>query len=79
MLKSSLCNYSDAYILVNGTISVKNTATQSVDSNNNNIKMFNNFAPFTDCISEINSTQVDNGKNIYIVIQNRVDRFSRIQ
>ena len=78
MLKSSLCNYSDAYILVNGTISVKNTATQSVDSNNNK-KMFNNFAPFTDCISEINSTQVDNGKNIYIVIQNIVDRFGRIQ
>ena len=46
MLKSSLCDYSDAYILMRGTISVENTATP--DSNNNNNKIFKNFAPFTD-------------------------------
>ena len=57
MLKSSLCDYSDAYILVNGTISVNNTAAQGAVVNNNNKKViFKNCAPFTNCISEINNT-----------------------
>ena len=34
MLKSSLCDYSDAYILVKETITVNNTATADVDANN---------------------------------------------
>ena len=38
MLKSSLCDYSDAYILVKGTISVNNTAAQGAAVNNNNKK-----------------------------------------
>ena len=37
-LKSSLCDYSDAYILVKGTISVNNTAAQGAAGNNNNKK-----------------------------------------
>ena len=38
MLKSSLCDYSDAYILVKATISVANTAAQGADANNGNKK-----------------------------------------
>ena len=69
MLKSSLCDYSDAYILVNGTISVNNTAAQGAVVNNNNKKViFKNCAPFTNCISEINNTQIDNAKDIDIVM-----------
>ena len=34
MLKSSLCDYSDAYILVKGTISINNTAAESAAANN---------------------------------------------
>ena len=34
MLKSSLCDYSDAYILVKGTIAVNNTAVLDADANN---------------------------------------------
>ena len=34
MLKSSLCDYSDAYILAKGTITVNNTAAADADSNN---------------------------------------------
>ena len=46
MLKSSLGDYSDAYILVKGTISVNNTATQGAAVNNNNKKViFKNCAP----------------------------------
>ena len=60
MLKSSLCDYSDAYILVKGTISVNNTAAQDATANNTNKKViFKNCAPFTNCISEINNTQIE--------------------
>ena len=69
MLKSSLCDYSDAYILVKGTITVNNTAAQGAAANNTNKKViFKNCAPFTNCISEINNTQIDNAKDIDIVM-----------
>ena len=69
MLKSSLCDYSDAYIIVKGTITVNNTAAEDVAANNINKKViFKNCAPFTDCICEINNTQVDNAKDIDIVM-----------
>ena len=53
------CDYSDAYILVKGTISVNNTADAdaAVDNNNKEV-IFKNCAPFTNCISEINNTQI---------------------
>ena len=69
MLKSSLCDYSDAYILFKGTITVNNTAAADADANNNNKKViFKNCALFTNCISEINNKQVDNSKDIDIVM-----------
>ena len=69
MLKSSLCDYSDAYIPVKGTISVNNTAAAGAAVNNDDKKViFKNCAPFTNCISEISNTQVDNAKDIDIVI-----------
>ena len=67
MLKSSLCDYSDAYILVKGIISVNNNAADGAAANNRKV-IFKNCAPFTNCISEINNTQVDNAKDIDIVI-----------
>ena len=69
MLNFSLCAYSDAYILVIGTITINNTAAADADTTNTNKKViFKNFAPFTNCISEINNTQVDNAKDIDIVM-----------
>ena len=69
MLRSSVCEYSDKYILVKGSISVNNTAAVDADANNTNQKViFKNCAPFTDCISKINNTQVDNAKDIDIVM-----------
>ena len=68
MLRSSLCDYSDAYILVKGNISVNNTAAADADANNTNKKViFKNYALFTDCISKIHNTQVDHAKDIDIV------------
>ena len=69
MLKSSLCDYSDAYILVKETITVNNTAAAGAAANNTNRKViFKNCAPFTNCINEINNTQIDNAKDIDIVM-----------
>ena len=69
MLKSSLCDYSDAYFLVKGTITVNDTSARGVAANNTNQKViFKNFAPFTTCISEINNFQIDNAKDIDIVM-----------
>ena len=69
MVKSSLCDYSDAYILVKETISVNNTAAAGAAVNNNNKKViFKNCAPFTNCISKINNTQKDSAKDIDIVM-----------
>ena len=69
MLKSSLCDHNDAYILVKGTISANNTAAAGAAANNTNKKViFKNCAPFTNCISEINNTQIDNAKDIDIVM-----------
>ena len=65
MLKSSLCDYSDAYILVKGNISDNNAAGTGAAANHTSKKViFKDCAPFTDCISEINNTQVDNAKYI---------------
>ena len=62
MLKPSLCDYSDAYILVKQTITVNNTGTLAAPNNRNKKVIFKKCAPFTDCISEINNTQIDNTK-----------------
>ena len=59
MLRSSLCDYSDAYILVKGNISVNNTAAAGAAANNVTKKViFKNCGPFTNCISKINNTQI---------------------
>ena len=56
MLRSSLCDYSDAHVLVKGTITVNNTAAADADANNTNKKViFRNCAPFVSAISEINN------------------------
>ena len=70
MLRSSLCDYGDAYILANGNISVNNTAVADAAANNTDKKvLFKNCASFTKCISRINNTQVDNAQDIDIVMR----------
>ena len=47
MLRTSLCDYSDAYILIKGTITVANIAAADAHANNTNKKViFKNWAPF---------------------------------
>ena len=65
MLRSDLCDYSDAYIVVKGRISVRGTN----DANKRNKKLtFKNNAPFRSCISKINNTFIDNAEDLDIVM-----------
>ena len=69
MLRSSLCDYSNAYTLVKETITVANTAAAALATNNLNKKViFKNCASFTNCISRINNTQVNDAHDIDVVM-----------
>ena len=71
MFRSRLCDYSDAYILVSETITITGVgvddAAKQLDGRNKGV-IFKNCGPFTDCISEINNTQIDNAKYIDVVM-----------
>ena len=69
VIRTGLCDYSDAYILVKGTVTVSNALAQSAAVNNTNKKaIFKSCAPFVSCITEIKNTQVDNARDINIVM-----------
>ena len=82
MLKSSLCDYCDVYILDKGTITVAQVLAPAEPDNHGKDVVFKNCAPFTNSISEISNTQIDNAKYIdvimpmYNLIENS-DRFSK--
>ena len=67
MLKSSLCDYSDAYVLVKGKIIITgagdDAAARQADERGKGVT-FKNCAPFTNCINEIYNTQIDYCKDI---------------
>ena len=71
ILKSSLCDYSDACILVKGRIPITgaqdDAAARQADEKNNDV-IFKNCAQFINCKSKINGTEIDNAKGIDIVI-----------
>ena len=60
-LESSLCGYSDAYILVTGNINV-------TGGDNNTKVVFKNCAPFEKCRTEINETFADDANFINITM-----------
>ena len=65
MLRSDLCDYSDAYIVVKGIISV--TVTNGVNRTNKKL-VFKNNAPFRSCITKTNNTFLDNAEDLDIVM-----------
>ena len=71
ILRSNLCDYADAYILVKGTITItgagNDDATKQADERGKGVT-FKNCAPFTKCINRINNTEIDNAKDIDIVM-----------
>ena len=84
MLKSSLCDYNDAYILVKEKITITGDAGPEPDAGNprndaqslearqnderNKGMVFKNCAAFTSCISEKSNAQIYNAKDIDIVM-----------
>ena len=71
MLKSSLCDYGDAYILVKGTITITglgdNAAARHADERDKGV-VFKICAPFISLKTEINNTEIDNAEDINIVM-----------
>ena len=71
MLRSNLCNYADASILVKATITITGAgaddAAKQLDKRNKGV-IFKNCAPFIKCITRINGTDIDNTRDIDIVI-----------
>ena len=72
MLRSNLCDYSDAYILVKGTITVtapgvNNNADNIRDKRNRPLILKNN-APFVSCITRINGELIEDADDLDIVI-----------
>ena len=65
MMKSGLCDYSDAYILVKGTITINGDGLEvGVRKSNERNKgvIFKICAPFIEWISQINNIQTNNAK-----------------
>ena len=71
MLKCNSCDYSDAFILVKRKVIVTGTgadaAAKQTDERDKDVA-FKNCAPFTNFISEINNTQINNAKDIDILM-----------
>ena len=67
MLRSDLCDCSDAYIVVKGTIDLLVTTANEKDKAEKNVA-FENNAPLRSCISKINSTLVHNVEDLDIVM-----------
>ena len=71
MLRSSLCDYADVYILVKEPIIITgagdDAAARRADERNKGV-IFKNCAPFTKCISRINNTDIDNAQDIDIIM-----------
>ena len=64
MLRSDLCDYSSAYIVAKGDI----TVTNPNNAKRNKAVAFKNNAPFIKCISKINGIKIDNAEDLDVVM-----------
>ena len=64
---SDLCDCSDAYVVVKGTITVRDPNNNAHDKK----LAFKNNAPFISCISKIDNALIDNAKDLGIVMSMR--------
>ena len=68
MLRSDLCDYSDAYIVVKEEVSVKdNTNNNKIETRNKKL-VFKNNALFRSSISKINNSFIGNAEDLEIVM-----------
>ena len=68
MLRSDLCDYANAYILVNGTITVTSQGNVVRDKKKNRPLILKNNAPFVSCITKINNELIEDADDLDIVI-----------
>ena len=68
MLRSDLCDFSDAYIVVKGDITLTKTNGRGIIDIRNRFLAFKNNAPFTNCISKINNVLIDNAEDLDVVM-----------
>ena len=65
MLRSDLCDFSDAYIVVEGDITLE--GDNNANKRNKNLT-FKKNAPFINCISKINGVKIDNAEDLDAVM-----------
>ena len=65
ILRSYLCNFSDAYIVVTGNIT--HEGDNDANKQNKNLASKNN-APFINCISKINGVQIENAEDLDVLM-----------
>ena len=68
MLRSDLCDFSDAYIVVKGDITLTKTNKRRIIDIRNRFLAFKNNAPFTNCISKINNVLIGNAEDLDVVM-----------
>ena len=68
MLRSDLCDFSDAYIVVKGTITLTKTDRIRFIDIRNRFLAFKNNTPFTNCISKINNVLIDKAVDLDVVM-----------
>ena len=68
MLRSDLCDFSDAYIVVKGNITLTKAANRDFIDLRDSFLALKNNAPFTNCISKINNVLIDNAEDLDIVM-----------
>ena len=68
MLRSDLCDFSDAYIVVKGDITLTETNGKVIIDMRNRFLAFKNNTPFTNCISKINNVLIENVEDLNIVM-----------
>ena len=66
MLRSDLCDYSEAYVWVKGNVGAKDTTSYS--NTTQNLFVFKNNAPFLSCVSKINGKLVENAEDLDVVM-----------
>ena len=68
MLRSDLCDFSDAYIVVKGTITLTKDADRGFTDVRNRYLAFENNAPFPSCVSEINNVLINNAEDLDVIM-----------
>ena len=68
MLRSDLCDFSDAYIVVKGDIILREPVNRNFIDVRNRSLAFKNNAPFTNCISKINGVLIHNADDLDVVM-----------